>query len=225
MGSTFDFNSMAGEYDLWYKTPAGREYDRLEKEMVRNALRHSGIAAGKLLEVGCGTGHWSEFFASFGFRITGIDISEKMLRLARERVTNAVFLNVDAEELPFKNGEFDIVAAITVLEFADNPPDIVSEMYRCLRSGGVVLIGGLNRDSALGEHHTANPSPPYESGTLLSKPRLVRLLENAGFKWIRVEDGCRIREQQGAISASPVHTAIAKPQASGGDFLVAVGVK
>ena len=83
MGSTYDFAALAASYDEWYATPRGAAYDRLEKEMIRAALRRAGATGGGLLDVGCGTGHFSEFFAALGFEVVGVDISLAMLERAR----------------------------------------------------------------------------------------------------------------------------------------------
>ena len=70
----FDFDVVADKYDKWYETAKGAMYDRLEKKAVSRYLRQNAQGM-KLLEVGCGTGHWSEFFSECGFEVTGIDVS------------------------------------------------------------------------------------------------------------------------------------------------------
>ncbi len=224
MGSTFDFGTIAGEYDLWYNTQLGREYDREEKEMVRTALRNSG-ARGSLLEIGCGTGHWCEFFIALGFSVSGVDISSEMLERAKIRVPSARLVLCDAESLPFADGEFDAVAAITVLEFTAEPHKVLKEAARCLRPGGVIIIGALHLNSPLGKHLVDNPSPPYSSGRLMSKTEISILLTDAGFASVRVTEGCRLFGGQGAIGATAVHAALARPVSQPGDFLVAAAVR
>jgi len=58
--SVFDFNPIAGEYDKWYETAEGRQYDILEKRALRSLIDKVGNGE-KMLEVGMGTGWWSFF--------------------------------------------------------------------------------------------------------------------------------------------------------------------
>jgi len=65
--SHFDFGRIASRYDAWYWTPRGAMYDRLEKRAIDSLLPFSSDG-GKLLEIGCGTGHFSEHFADKGLQ-------------------------------------------------------------------------------------------------------------------------------------------------------------
>jgi len=142
----FDFGKIASRYDTWYQTPRGTMYDRLEKRAI-DSLLPAASDGGKLLEIGCGTGHFSEHFASKGFEVTGVDISEPMVAVARQQnIRSGEFHVGDAERLPFTDGTFDVVAAITVLEFVCDPVSVVSEMVRCVKQpGGALILGVLNR--------------------------------------------------------------------------------
>jgi ubiquinone/menaquinone biosynthesis C-methylase UbiE len=97
----FDFGKIAHRYDAWYQTPRGAMYDRLEKRAI-DRLLPSASTGDRLLEMGCGTGHFSEHFASKGFEIRGVDISESMIAVARRKnIKGAKFEVADAEHLPF----------------------------------------------------------------------------------------------------------------------------
>ncbi|MDZ7815622.1 MAG: methyltransferase domain-containing protein [Planctomycetota bacterium] len=193
MLSRYDFNRMAHEYDAWFSTAAGAEYDNAEKKMVENALKGSKPLPGrKILEVGCGTGHWCLFFEGLGMEVKGIDISGKMIEKARGKNLNAELLEGDAHELPFEDGEFDFTAAITTLEFAKDPEKMLREMYRCTRKGGVVLVGSLNQESPLGKTRAEKLDEPYKHAEFFSVTQLEEMLENLGLKDVKVEEGCYI---------------------------------
>ena len=69
--SRYDFDVAVKRYDQWYETTEGAMYDHLEKKAVSRYIRQNtrGI---KLLEVGCGTGHWSRFLhLPYGVFIAG----------------------------------------------------------------------------------------------------------------------------------------------------------
>ncbi len=74
---------LAAQYDTFFTTREGKLIDYLEKSALDKLLQK--VPRGKLLEVGCGTGHWSEFFASLGFEVTGIDSSLPMLNISRKK--------------------------------------------------------------------------------------------------------------------------------------------
>ncbi len=141
-----DFNLVADKYESFYLTPLGRDVDEVEKAMVKKMLhflprRHS-------LKIGCGTGHWTKFFTTMGFPLVAIDISERMIELARSKhLDSAMFLVKDVEKLDFRDESFDNVFAITSLEFVDNLDKAISQIYRVLRPGGNLLIGALNGNS------------------------------------------------------------------------------
>ena len=143
--SRFDFDAVADKYDKWYETVEGAMYDRLEKKAVSRYLQQNA-QGGKLLEVGCGTGHWSQFFSDCGFAVTGVDVSERMIKIAQgKNIASVAFQIADGHSLPFADNSFDVTAAITTLEFAGNAELVLKEMLRCTRKpSGQLLIGVLN---------------------------------------------------------------------------------
>jgi len=82
--SRFDFDVVADAYDQWYETDERAMYDRLEKKAISRYLRQNAHGM-KLLEVGCGTGHWSQFFSDCGFEVTGVDVSGPMIKIAQSK--------------------------------------------------------------------------------------------------------------------------------------------
>lgn len=136
----------------------------------------------RLLEVGCGTGHWSQYFADKGFDVTGIDISEAMLRVARKKsIANVGFQLANAENLPFADNQFDVAAAITALEFTAHPKRVLSEMARCVKTrGGTLIVGALNALSPYNQQRKKRQSSVYASASLFSPRQLEDLLSQFG---------------------------------------------
>jgi len=179
--SRYNFDVAADKYDKWYETAEGEMYDRMEKKAVFKYLRQNAQGA-KLLEVGCGTGHWSKFFSDCGFEVTGVDVSERMIKIAQgKNIPNASFQIVNGHSLPLADNSFDITAAITTLEFADKAELVLQEMVRCTRKpSGQLLIGALNALAPLNRNRQQNPESLYAKARLLSPSQLKKLLGKYG---------------------------------------------
>jgi len=105
-----------------------------EEPLVRRYAPHD------VLDVGCGTGEISSRIAAMfpGARVTGVDLIESHLELARRRYDhgNLTFRQADAFELPFAARSFDLVACRHVLQAIPTPERVLAEMVRVTRPGG-----------------------------------------------------------------------------------------
>ena len=141
-----DFEDIAEKYESWYGTSQGQRADRLERALLAKmlkTLRHVST----VLEVGCGTGHFTRWLEGEGLWTVGLDISSAMLVEARRTASQGSYVRGDGLALPFPDHSFDLVTFITALEFIAKPEEALSEAGRVARRG--VLIGGLNRHSLL----------------------------------------------------------------------------
>ena len=104
-----------------------------------------------MLDVGRGDGVLSVTLARQGANVTGVDVDRSMLEAARDHArgahADATYIEGNARSLPFADGTFDVVVAITVLCFVPDAGSAVSEMARVLRPGGRLVIGELGRHS------------------------------------------------------------------------------
>lgn len=134
------------DYDAWYETPRGRWIGTHEYRLVRRELdMRPGTS---LLDVGCGTGWFTRQFAHSGLAVTGLDCDREALAFARAHATDDVaFVAGDARRLPFADGSFDQVVALTSLCFVDDWPLAIVEIVRVARRRFV--LGLLNRRSLL----------------------------------------------------------------------------
>ena len=91
----------------------------------------------RVLEVGCGTGCDLLQFAKHGAIATGVDITQRHLELARQRVGSvAEVISADGSLLPFPSGSFDYVYSHGVIHHSDRPQLIAKEILRVLKPGG-----------------------------------------------------------------------------------------
>lgn len=177
----FDFESVAARYDLWYETPLGRAYDHYEKKAASRLLPPAG-PGGTLFEAGSGTGHWSSWFSMQGYSVTGIDISKKMTQIAEsKKINTARFLTGDflKEQI---DERYDVVAAMTSLEFMAEPEKAVEKMRRLVKPGGCLFIGLLNRWSVLGlsRRLTRRKKITYRKAYFFSMGEIKRILGQYG---------------------------------------------
>jgi ubiquinone/menaquinone biosynthesis C-methylase UbiE len=105
----------------------------------------------KLLDVACGTGEFERLLLNKNptQKITGIDISENMLNIAREKYRtypNLEFYQASVHSLPFDNSCFDVVVSANAFHFFDKPQIALAEMKRVLKPNGKIIILDWNKD-------------------------------------------------------------------------------
>lgn len=180
--SRFDFDLVANSYDSWYTSRRGAMYDHLEKKLIAKFLPAKAKGQ-KLLDVGCGTGHWTRIFSEYGFEVTGVDISERMINTALQKgIPNVSFHIADGHLLPFADDSFDLTAAITALEFVRDTEAVLQEMIRCTRKPGRILLGVLNGLSEVNRQRQRQyrAENPYAAARLFSPVELKEFLEPYG---------------------------------------------
>ncbi|MCE1240605.1 MAG: bifunctional 2-polyprenyl-6-hydroxyphenol methylase/3-demethylubiquinol 3-O-methyltransferase UbiG [Azonexaceae bacterium] len=113
--------------------------------------RHVGLADKRVLDVGCGGGLLSEGMADYGATVTGIDLSEKPLGVARlhllESGRQVDYRQIAAEQLADEMpGSFDVVTCLEMLEHVPNPSSTITACARLVKPGGQVFFSTLNRN-------------------------------------------------------------------------------
>ncbi|TET64688.1 methyltransferase domain-containing protein [Candidatus Aerophobetes bacterium] len=169
----------AKRYDKWYESPEGRQADKLEKDLFLKVVNPK--KGETLLDIGCGTGHFSFWFHDLGLKVTGIDISLNMLGVAVDRLKHEEIKLVrgDAHSLPFQDKSFDLTVMITTLEFLREPRKAVEEAFRVSKSK--VFLGVLSRWSILSLRRrlkTLFRGSIYQKAKFYSIRELTRLIEN-----------------------------------------------
>ncbi|MBI3229021.1 MAG: bifunctional 2-polyprenyl-6-hydroxyphenol methylase/3-demethylubiquinol 3-O-methyltransferase UbiG [Burkholderiales bacterium] len=109
------------------------------------------LAGLKVLDIGCGGGILAESMAKKGAQVTGIDLSEKALKVADlhslESGISIQYELISAEEMAAREaGQFDVVTCMEMLEHVPQPASIVAACAQLLKPGGHVFFSTLNRN-------------------------------------------------------------------------------
>lgn len=188
-------------HDFWNSRPCGTQFtemewgsreffDAVEQErylrqpFMREAVGFDRYSGKSLLEIGCGLGTDSLQFARGGALVTGVDLTEQSVELARRRFelygVPGRFQVADAESLPFPDASFDVVYSFGVLHHTPNTPRAVREVARVLKPGGEIVIMLYHRKST----HVWLGYPVAMAGRLRRGQGLLSLDE-----YFRVYDG------------------------------------
>ncbi len=136
---------------------------------------------GKLLDAGCGPGRDAEYFSNHGFEVVGIDLSEKMLKKAKERNPKIQFKKMDMSELDFPNDSFDNIwchASFMHVPKVD-AKKVLEGFYRVLRPRGMLFIAVRH---GKGEEMKAYPNGSRIFFAYYKRDELEKLLKKANFK-------------------------------------------
>lgn len=139
----------ANVYDTYrFESKAGKYRFKVERLKLLNHLKGP-----KILELGAGTARYGIFFAKLGFDYTGIDITPKMLEVAKEKAKKEKLhlnlLEMDAHELGFKDNTFDSVFCDRTVKFFHKPIKVFKEAHRVLKPTGKMIVDAETPKMAL----------------------------------------------------------------------------
>lgn len=177
-------------------------YDRESRLWMRNvvedfasAAERWGVASGKVLDIGSGSGLVSIKFARMlhGVQVTGLDLSDPVLEMARNNAESSgladrvSFEKGDAEGLPFEDATFDMVISLSTLHLLDNPVRMLDDIQRVIKPGGKFYIRDYRRTwMAAFSIHIRACYTPSELKSLLSQSKLQDWRVRGGLFWLSV---------------------------------------
>lgn len=128
----------------WYdEMLEGSEETYQSNLILPNTLRLLEIKKGEtLLDLGCGQGFFSREFFKAGAAVSGIDLSPKLISLAKEKSSREIKFGVSpADRLPFfPDGSFDIAVCVLAIQNMKNVTGVFEESFRVLKKGGRMLV-------------------------------------------------------------------------------------
>jgi ubiquinone/menaquinone biosynthesis C-methylase UbiE len=154
------YDLTASIYDLRYADE--------QKAKIEAALRSVKEKwFGLVLDVGCGTGILFDYITDRPKMIVGLDLSKKTLleakaRMFKKNINNVHLVQADADNMPFGDGMFDQLLAVTVLQNAPNPGRMLREIRRVAEDEAIFVLTGLK--------------------SIFSKRRFEQVLKKAGLK-------------------------------------------
>ena len=191
--------SAAAQGELW--GARARDYADFQEPQLRplfeDAIRRTCIGQGTtVLDVGCGPGGFCRLAAETGAATVGIDASQALIEISRERVPSERFDVGEMQFLPYEDDTFDVITAFNSLQYAADRVAALNEARRVARTGGIVHVVVWGREEhtelvaalrALGPLLPA--APPGAPGPFaLSYPgALEALVEQAGLT--AIDDG------------------------------------
>lgn len=158
-----------------------------------------GLSAKKILDVGCGGGILAESLALKGASVTGIDMAELSLEVARLHLHESD-LDIDyqlstVEAFAEQNGSrFDIVTCLEMLEHVPDPDSVISAATRLLKPGGLLFLSTINRNpksfalAILGAEYVLGllPRGTHEYRKFIKPSEIAAQLRNSGLKIIDI---------------------------------------
>ena len=157
--------------------------------------RHAPLAGKAVLDVGCGGGILAEAMAQRGAQVTGIDLSDKALRVAQlhllESNLSVKYERAMAEEFAAEHaGAFDVVTCMELLEHLPQPESMVAACARLVRPGGQVFFSTINRNpkaylfAVIGAEYVLSllPKGTHDYARFIKPSELSRWSRSAGLR-------------------------------------------
>ena len=188
---------------------AFEERFRGSQDLIRSRLEQYGpfldaiVATGThrpALDLGCGRGEWLELLRDRGIKASGVDLDEEMLAAARERQLDVREGDAIDALCHTADGSLSIVTGFHIAEHVpfERLQTLISEAYRALEPGGLLLLETPNPENIRVASHTFYLDPSHEKP--LPPALLSFLIEHAGFKRKKI---LRLQEASAIRSASP----------------------
>ncbi len=140
--------------DAFGKAACGYDkHAQFQREVGTQLLQQlpDSLTGMKVLDIGCGTGFFSEILADKGAIVTAADLSPEMLLQAQQRCGTKVrrYCQADAEKLPFDEQEFDMVFSNLALQWCEDLADPLRELQRVTKLCGKVVFSTLAAGSLI----------------------------------------------------------------------------
>ena len=177
-------------------TDISKTYDNYRsypESLIKKVIALGRISTGKkVLDLGCGTGNVaSQLRNTINADVIGVDASFPMLKVARDKSLEVICADIDNRQLPFHDGSFDTIIGAYVIHQIKNLTLMLSECYRVLRDGVLVLLTSSHKQIENQHPIIKNFFPSYvdiDKGRFPDIHQIDHLLQSLGFKDIKHEE-------------------------------------
>jgi ubiquinone/menaquinone biosynthesis C-methylase UbiE len=169
----FDGHAAADAYDVFTPESNTRLIDAFK--------RLSGLPAGsRVADLGCGSGVFTNLLHQAGYNCIGLDLSPKLIGIARAKFPEVEFLEGDVEHLPFATESLDGILLSGLVHHLPDPSRCAAEVFRVLRRGGRFVAFDPNRMNPFMYLYRDRSSPFYSPVGVTENERPVLAHEIAG---------------------------------------------
>jgi len=187
------FDKLAARW--WDPDGESRPLHDLNPVRAAYVAERIALKGAKVADVGCGGGLLSEALAAAGAQVTGIDLGEKVIEIAKlhlyeSHLTVDYRLQSSAELAAAEPASFDAVCCMEMIEHVPDPEALVRDLAAMLKPGGALFMSTLNRTPAafgaaiLGAEYVMRllPRGTHHYAQFLKPSELARLLRHAGLE-------------------------------------------
>lgn len=175
------YDTIADSYVQQY---AGESADTPHVDIFLSKLQSKS----RILDAGCGAGRDTAYMAGKGFSVTGIDLSQKMLAIAKCTYPNCTFLTIDIASISFPNDSFEgIISSYSLIHIPDEKiPSVLSRFHQILTKGGWLTIFAQQGES---DHYIDEPFAPGKKTffNFFTPEGITETLTKAGFSSISIQ--------------------------------------
>ena len=178
------------EFNEWARAGKGESMERGHRPVGEQAIARMKVPKdARVLDIGCGSGWATRLLADYASagRVTGIDISDEMIQLARKQSRdrpNVDFEVASAEQLPFTDDEFTHAFSMESLYYYRDLPQALKEINRVMKAGGGLFCAVVDMywESPATHQWVATLNVPVQ---LLKIDEYRSLFQDAGFVNVR----------------------------------------
>lgn len=158
------------------------------QRILRELAPYNYIADPSVIDLGCGTGSFTERLSRIFPKVIGLDISPQCINYASKKYPHIAFETGDLESLPYADNSFDLITMFGVLHHFPRMEDALKEPYRILKDNGILFVYDPNINNPFFWVYHSESSPLYSAKSitknekLFSRGQLQSALEVCGFK-------------------------------------------
>jgi 2-polyprenyl-6-hydroxyphenyl methylase/3-demethylubiquinone-9 3-methyltransferase len=185
------FNELASRW--WDTESEFKPLHEINPLRVNYINQHSPVAELKVADIGCGGGLVSEGLARLGANVTGIDMGDAPINVAKlhlhESKLDIEYIQTTAEALAIeRNGQYDVITCLEMLEHVPEPASVIKACSDLVKPGGTVYFSTINRNpkawlfAIVGAEYILNmlPKGTHEYAKLIQPAELDEWARDAG---------------------------------------------